>query len=391
LPDAAAANEKVFYNKDGSAKTVRQLYDGITTEFLASPNQVKYGDSEFWQKRTETARKQIKENPVGYATREGLQTVVPLTAPNGWETRGATYNNIGKRLEIPTEDNKPFDATTELPALQKQFKDGSAEEIVSLLQNMAKMDNTGRGSFSAGMTQLGMKNSAYDVAGQVAQGDVSTANEIIRGSKRMEADTSTKALLGQEHDASDQFNKTVGQALYGVSPESRDAIRKAANAHYVETAATQGVDNFDKSLYAKSIQAVMGGRETPRVASVNGSTTVLPKGVDEASMEKAVDNLSTEDLVAQSVGRDGRPAGVGPYYTDGKPVSPLDISSQGKFRYVRDDVYQVQMGDGKYLVTPQREQGGFTPYLMKLDKQAVDKLATRARSTNSASLPVFGQ
>jgi hypothetical protein len=128
----------------------------------------------------------------------------------------------------------------------------------------------------------------------------------------------------------------------------------------------------------------MGGDE--RIASINSVNTVLPKGVDSRTFEKAVDNLSPQDLIATSVDRKGQPNGMAPMYSDGSNVNALDISAQGKLRYVGSDTYEVYMSDGKRLVTANidKSTGLPAPYWTRLDAQAVKTIVTRG-SANAAS------
>lgn len=386
LPAAASSNRPVFFDKNGDARSVRQIYDTVNAQFSASPSYVAHGDAEFWKARKDAAVAELKRNTVGYAQKDGGQTIVPLDGQGGWQARGAAYRNIGLQYEVPKEDNKPFNTDTEVPQLQQTIKDGSAEQVVQLLNNMASMEQAGPGSLDAGMKQLGIKDTSYEVAAQLSQTDPTAAAQVIRGQKRLDQDKGEKVLLGDEHEARDTFNKTVGNALAGLDPKTADGIRQAATAHYIEGASIAGNTKFDDGLFKKSVDSVLGGQGNARLGVVNSATTILPKGVDAATMERAVDNLQGDDLVRLSVDRNGKPTGSPPMYTSGKPVPPSDISTQGRFKYIGGDTYQIQMGDGRYLATAQVERGGFTPYLMKIPQTEVQRLAVRP-ATRSVPTP----
>lgn len=379
-PDAATANNSIYYTKEGRARTVAQVYDLFTTRFVASPSQVAYGDSKTYNKIYEGAAKAQAENPIGYAASHGTHVVTPLDQPGAFEARGATFRDIGTYYRIPDTDNKPLDSQTEVPQLKKTLLDGTPEQIAQLLGSIGSMDKTGPGAATAALKQLGEKDTSYGVAAQLMQGgtpSMAVASTIIRGQKIINSETGSPAL-GEKNDASDAFNKLIGNSLSALDPASRDAIFAAAKAHYAETAKT-GPDKFDKNAFNKSVNAVMGGGEIGRVGTINSTATVLPKGVPEALLEKAVDNLTPQDLIAASVDRKGQPNGMAPVYSDGALVKAREITNQGKLRYIGADTYQVQMADNKFLVTRDIDatSGAPQPYRIKFDKNTVAALAQR--------------
>lgn len=380
-PQAAASNKAIFYNPDGKPRTVAQVYDLFTTRFVSSPSQVAFGDSQTYKRIHDASVKAQSDNPVGYAASQGSHVVTPLDQPGAFQARGQTFRDIGTYYRIPDADNKPFDTATEVPQLKKAIQDGSPEQIAQLLGSIGSMDKTAPGAASAGLAQLGEKNTAYGVAAQLMQGaapDMATAATIIRGQQRLNKDDSTKTALGEPEQATNEFNKTIGTSLSFIDPASRDAIRKAAEAHYIETATVKD-GKFDKTLFNKSVNAVLGGNADKRVGTINSTATVLPQGVPEASFEKAVDNLAPPDLIAASVDRKGEPNGMAPVYSDGTLAKASDISAQGKLRYVGGDIYLVQMADNKMLVTHDIDpvSGSPQPYRMKFDKSKVVELAGR--------------
>lgn len=394
-PAAALANPGVYYpTKNGKSDTthpytVQQVYNNITASFSASPNQVAAGDAKFLGKLADQRQAEVTANPIGMAQSLGTQTIVPLDQPGGYEARGVAFKQNGNYYQIPDADNKPFNSDTEVPNLTKQIKDGTSEQVLALLQQMGKMDKTGPGAFKAGEKQLGLEGSAYSAAADLATQsapDTATAATIIRGQKRIDADPTIKeqylAPSGNKTAAFDAFNAAVGTSLNNMAPSAMDAYRKAADAHYVETAAASGgaMGQFDQNLYTKSVQAVMGGAANggARVANVNGAATMLPQNVQPQQFTTAIDKLNDADLTTLSVTPQGKPSGVGPIYSDGSPVSALTLTTQGKFRSVGADMYKVQMSDGTFLITAQTDQyGNATPYIMKMNAPAVTQIATR--------------
>lgn len=377
-PKAAAANKDIYYTKDGRARSVAEVYDIFNTRFTTSPSQVQYGDAKRYEKLYDGAVKAQNENPISYAANNGTHTVVPLDQPGAWEARGSTFRDIGTYYRIADADNKPLDTATEVPQLKKMIADGSAEQVAQLLTGIGQMDKTANGAASAALTQLGEKNTAIGVAAQLMQGsapDMATATTVIRGQKLI--DTGNKTALGGKDEADNAFNKVVGTSLNFLDPKAREALQRAAEAHYAQTARGTEANKFDTKAFTASINAVVGGAD--RIADVNGARTVLPKGVNESTFNKAVDNLTGPDLVALSVGRKGQPNGMAPVYSDGSPVKPTDIAVQAKLRYVGGDTYEVYMADNKRLVTPDVDpaSGAAMPYRMKFDAKVVTDMATR--------------
>lgn len=376
--EAADANKSIFYTKDGRARSVAEVYDLFTTRFSASPSQAQYNAGQTYDKIYKGAVKAQTDNPVAYAANQGTHSVTPLDQPSAFEARGSTFRDIGTYYRIPDADNKPFDSATEVPQLKKQIADGTAEQVATLLSGIGAMDKTGPGAAAAGLAQLGEKNTSYGVAAQLMQGglpNMDTATTIIRGQKQIDA--GNKTALGDKSEADDTFNKTVGTALNFLDPKAREALQRAAEAHYVQTAGA-GDGKFVAKQFAASVNAVMGG-SGDRIGEVNSVKTVLPKGVDENTFEKAVDNLTPQALIASSVDRKGNPNGMAPMYSDGTNVSATDIAVQGKFRYVGSDIYEVYMADNKRLVTANIDPatGGRAPYWAKMDKNTVTSLAQK--------------
>jgi hypothetical protein len=226
------------------------------------------------------------------------------------------------------------------------------------------------------MLQLGEKHTSYGVAAQLMQGgapDMATATTIIRGQKHIDA--GNKTALGDKSASDVAFDSVVGAAL-NFNAKSREAIKKAAEAHYVQTAGI-GDGKFTEKTFKASVNAVMGGAE--RIGRVNSVKTVLPKGVDEDTFNKAVDNFTPPDLLATSVDGRGQPNGMAPMQADGEAATAMSVSAEGRLIYVGSDVYEVYMKDNKRLITQQRDDisGAPMPYRMKLDKPTVVGIAAR--------------
>jgi len=388
-------NRGVFFTRDGTAKTVRDVYNDMTHSFLATPNQVTYGDIQQTQKTIDHTKTETHANVVGFVRSTGTAAVIPLNAPNGYEARGALFADNGSRYQL-TADNKPFDAVTELPGIKKQWEEGDADMKSQMLAEWARMERTGPGAFGAAMKQMGLENTAYDVAAQlVKHDDRATATAVMAGQDRYNKDETAKKVLGRNEDNYNAFQTTVGNSLNGLSPEARDGIFKAANAHYVNTMFTSALsrglkmNEFNKDEYAKSIQAVIGGRGAERIATIDGQLTMLPKDVTQPEFQLTVDNLSEQDLIRFSVDANGQPISEAPRYADGTIPRPEDIRAFAVWQYVSEGIYKVQMtSDYNPLAIARGRGGGAEPYLIKLDKKAVDEITKRPNVTDFSQDPM---
>lgn len=388
-PDAADKNRPIYYVGGDKSKprTVGQVYNALTAAFTRSPSQSAYVRSENLYKIGDSVREGLNVNPIGVAKNAGGVAVASLDkGAASWQARGRAVSAMAQTYELPTMDAKPFDANTEVQTLEKQIKEGTSEQVAEMLQNMAAMDAVAPGSMRAGLEQLGHANSAYGVAGDLMQnGQQDAAVAVIRGSKALQDDKSAaQSLLKQDGAGGDnsqgEFARIAGRALAGASPDARQALYLAANAHYVETYGPVAKNGFDKNLYAKSVNAVLGGSKDGRIGDINDNPTILPRGVKAEDMEKAVDNLSADDLIRYSYATDGRPLGAPPMYANGEIASPKDIADDGKFEYIAEDTYQVRMHDGTILVAPTMSEGGRPArYLIRLDAKAVGEINARPR------------
>lgn len=378
LPDAAAKNKEVFYTKEGRPRTVEEVYNNITTRFGAAPDMVSYQSAVTYRQRGDALQKGLNTNPIATARSEGMVTVLPLdNTPASWASRGQSVVQIGKYYETALGDVKPLDSDTEVQHVKQQINDGDPKAIVELLRNMAHMDNVAPGSLQAALDQVGQKNSEFGIAGGLMQkGDTDTATQVVYGSKMMKDEATAKdTLKGDAGRNDDVWNTTARNALIGIKPEARDALFKAANAHYVATY-SHTTAQFDPKLYQKSINAVLGGKEDgERFANVNGKPTVLPQGVSGAEMDRAVDSLNGEDLVRLAVDPKGKPRNTPPMYANGDVVPATDIATQGRMEFVGADTYQIRMLDNRLLFTS--DAGRKATYFMRLDADAVKSINKR--------------
>jgi len=380
LPAAANANEGLFY-QGGKPLTVGQMYDGMVVRFSGAPGRVGYETAQAFNRIAGAKEKGLKTNTVAFSN----LPVTPLDQPNAYEVRGTIWKTNGEMYSLPNSDNKPFNTDTEVADLSKRLVDGSADDAITVLTNLARMNKTGSGSFDAGMDQLGQKNTSYAIAGQLmmqAEPDYNTAVAIVNGQKRINADKSTAPpYMGAEKDQTEAFNRKVGSSLSSMAPNVRETLFQAARAHYAETQATAG--KFSRTAFEDSVDKVMGGKGQTRFGEVNGTVTILPQGVTERQMGRAIDFVTDNDLQRLSVDERGNVTNLPPMYANGSTVSALEFSTQARLKFVGADTYQVFMSDGLTLVTERPgPNGNLRPYFIQLTKPVVVDLASRTDGQN---------
>jgi hypothetical protein len=116
---------------------------------------------------------------------------------------------------------------------------------------------------------------------------------------------------------------------------------------------------------------------------------MLPKDVTQPEFQLTVDNLSEADLIRFSVDANGQPIGEAPRYADGTIPRPEDVRAFAVWQYFSEGIYKVQMtSDYNPLAIARGRGGGAEPYLIKLDKKAVDEITKRPNVTDFSQDPM---
>lgn len=368
MPQAATNNKARFY-KDGKPLSVKDVYDNIATQFSTAPTQVQYGDAKTYENMGAAAAANEKSDPMGqYGNR-----VAPnnnLDAPGGYATRGATATAAAGLYHIPLDEMKPF-TVDEAAALTKQLSDGTVEQQLTVMRNLQTMDQAAPGMAKAAYAQLGQKDTALAHAADIAneRGDPTTAEQIVRGTKRLKDDkTLEPTLFGKDsQNAIPAFNSATSMALLGVSGEARNAVFNSAKAIYAEKAAASGNLTFDNTAFTAAVQQATGG-----MGDVNGHPTILPPGITAETFSTAVDKLNDADLIKLS--EDGRP----PLDITGGQLNAKEVAYEAEFVYVDGTSYKVRMNDHTYLTTGERDADGMVKwYMFNADPKALKDIAAR--------------
>ena len=381
FPDAAKANPTVYKNKDGSDKTLRQLYDELGRTFSRDATGIAYGDDQMRDKVLSSVETGLRDDPVAFAQSVGAITTTDVFSPGGMAQRGQEYLAMADMYALPASESKPF-TKDEAAAFKAQLDDSSADEALQLIMSIQEM---GRVPAKAAMAQIGEDGNVYAYAGGIAleTGQLPAASDVIKGQKRINDNPAIWADVGAtKEDMSAAFNAATGAALYDITPAQRQSILDASKAHYIETNTARG-KGWDGDQFTASIQAVMGATNgQPAIDTVNGESTILPPGLDGPTMEAALEVMTVADWTALSV------QGLPPKYADGTIADPADLAGEASLRAIGGGQYKVATNDGAYLTTGRRTSSGTAEYfLLQPEARAVQAVLSRNEDRAVAATP----
>lgn len=343
LPKAAEKNLSVFY-AHGRAKTVAGVYNSIATDFSANPSQVAYGDVKVLSDMQDATEKGLKADPMLFAKQSGRFDIQDLTDAASYVARADVVRSAAQYYNIPVSDMKPFTAD-EANRIAMALDTSDSDQALAVLANIQQL---GGPVAQAAFKQLDQKDKVWSYAAGLASegGNASAATDVIRGRKRLEDNPSLKESIGTPSDVSNMFNKLTGPALLGVAPDQRQAIQDAATAHYAETYLSRGKSGMDEGAYQASINAVLGGSaESKAIGIVNGAPTVLPVGVSENDMQKAIDNMTIDDWIRLS------PQKTPPMFLNGEVASADTMANEARLQAIGGGQYRILFDDNTYAIT----------------------------------------
>lgn len=383
FPEQAKANPNVYYKKDGTARTVRELYAELGRKHATgdgSETYYEYGDRMTSEKVNDDTERRLADDPMSFAIQVGTVAAGDLFGEGGMAERGEHARHVADYYGIAETDMKPF-TKDEAATLSAQMKDGTVDDVLGILASVQQM---GGDVARAAMRQISEDNDVLAYAGglQLETGQGGVAADVVRGQKRLDENPAIRQQIGandQEINAS--FVNATGGALLDAAPSQRQSIMDAAIAHYVETQVGRGrASGFDDEMFGASVQAVLGGRQgTPSLEDVNGSKTVMPPGVSGADMEAALQNMTVADWVSMS--EQGEP----PRYITGEIADPEDLADEAQLRAIGGGKYRVTMSDGSYLITGRPAANGqLELYIMQPTADAVRAVNDSAEASAEA-------
>lgn len=384
LPQAAGSNHAEFYNKDGSPRTVQQLYNRLVSQFGGSTSAAGYRRAEDLTTSAEKQDKSLNEDPISEGRKEGITAGSDLNADNGYRSRGLEARNIASYFHIPESDMKPF-TKDEASLLSENFKNGSEANKLALMTKIQEMDAGfgGKNSLAkAAYAQLGLKGSVYEYAAALAanQGNQAVASQIVRGQQRLDADDAAKKLFEGGGTFNDYYNTAIGNVLRDFDPKDAEAIKRATAAYYAQMPgfSTSTGGNIDQASVKTALQAVLGGSQvSDAIDDVNGEPTVLPRGITADGFNRAIDNFTNDDYVVNSASQ------LPPRYSDGTTIIDAgEIAREGHFRWIGGSGYRIELGDNTYATTGRPDPvttGVLEPYIFIADPSKLAEAATRGK------------
>ena len=381
FPDAVKANPTVYKNKDGSDKTLRQLYDELGRTFSRDATGIAYGDDQMRDKVLSSVETGLRDDPVAFAQSVGAITTTDIFSPGGMAQRGQEYLAMADMYALPASESKPF-TKDEAAQFKAQLDDSSADGALQLIMSIQEM---GRVPAQAAMAQIGEDGNVYAYAGGIAMetGQLPVASDVIKGQKRINDNPAIWADVGAtKEDMNAAFNAATGAALYDITPAQRQSILDASKAHYIETNTARG-KGWNSNQFTASIQAVMGSTNgQPAIDTVNGESTILPPGLDGPTLEAAFEVMTVADWTSLSV------QGLPPKYADGTIADPADLAGEASLRAIGGGQYKVATNDGAYLTTGRRTSSGTAEYfLLQPEARAVQAVLSRNEDRTVAETP----
>lgn len=379
LPEAAAANKPVFFDKKGGKYTTEQVYNNIALSFKTQPSQIAFEDNEHRKAMIDAGEKIISSYPMQLAINTGSHSVEALDVENGFAKRGQVAKAYADYQSIPVSDMKPFTEDEEL-TIKKIISEGTVDKNLELFASIQSM---GDDMAKAAMKQVGEKDGVFaHAAGLYMNGGTVIAGDIIRGRKRLVDNPAIVEQIGAtKQEISGAFAKATDVALFDIKPEDRQSIEEAATALYVERMASLGgsAAKFDRGAYEKAVNEVLSGRSgVAAIDYINGTKTVVPSGMSASEVEGAIKRMTLEDWTALS------DTGEPPRYADGSVVDVADIRDEVSLMMVGPNEYRAVLDDGTVLRTSGSNNAGRArAFILKIDPAKMKRISSRPSPSES--------
>lgn len=369
LPDAAASNPNVFYQKGDFSKPLKlsAVYDNISSSFNLSPDRVTFEDNNTKNRILENTEKGLAADPISQAAKVGSHVITPLSAEGGFQARGSQAAAVAQYYNIPLAKMKPF-TIDEANYIKSEFDKGDPQNSMKLLGGIASMGNQMAGR---AMAQIGEKDPVLGRVGDLyLAGQSGSAQTILAGQTALKANPKLKEMLGaSDAQINNSFVTSTGGALNGLPPRDMQAAQEASLAHYAQTALSSGKlgkGAFNTKDYGNSINAALGGIDGHNVIdSINGRSTLLPQGVDSSMLQTALPKMTIDDWTRMSTDR------TPPRFVNGAPINPKDINNEVVMKAIGNGSYRLTMPDGGVIMTDGNKPFVFKPTYKNLHDVAL--------------------
>jgi hypothetical protein len=294
-----------------------------------------------------TSKRELATDPLSFAAREGVATVVPLDAQNPasftarYKAAEATSRRYGGPLRLLTDE----EADAWVQRINSNPK--AAVESVTALRAFGQ-----KGAFAVAQ-QLAPKDpaAAHMIALAFVPGaggarnvaDIQTGRELLKANPK---------LINPQRAATSLVNAGVPEALRG-RPQLAAVIPDVASALYAARWSRAGNSEFDGKAYEGAVNAALGAFKDANGVMRGGlgkspwgsGTTILPAGVSQDEFDAQLGALDDAKLAAVK--------GGAPVDARGKPV-PVATLRRGSLLAIGDGRYKVEI-DGRPVL---RSGGG---------------------------------
>lgn len=324
-----------------------------------------YGEQAAAEAKAQEMYDGLESNPMAYADSEGVRAFTQLdpSEPSTFAQRSADYAAVQSYYEgSGVNIDKPL-TKSEIIAFKEQLAEGTVNDKLNLLTNIGSMG----AATNDALEQIGAedRHSAYVAA--VAQENPVLARDMLVGQQMMSEDSGLlKALVGKENDFRAAYAGVV-QNTFGVLPAMSEGVYETAKSLYVQRQSLSSPRDgtIDEAALQKAVQDAAGGE----IVEVGQGRTLTPQGVSAEEFQEFAGKLTYRDLSEFSA------TGLPPVYATGEEVDPTIFEDQALWILKEENTYAFLMEGG--LSTLKDSSGQL--YMMVLDPREVkDVVAERA-------------
>ncbi len=316
-------------------------------------------------------RKELKSDPLGWATRVGVLDVAPLDfsdadkAAASIRTRIAQAEEVGDRYGQQTVFLRP-DEKRQISTIAAE----GGEQTLMVAQTIAA---------SAGEKTPAIMAELFDdapaiamIGGLVAEvGPVTAARDAADGLALIRSE-GFKGLAPAKTQSRESAVDVLGDALADM-PKAETAAVTLANAIYEIRARRQGVTEFDEDLWKQGLREALGERtiggevyggvvENDLSGWHSEPKILLPPFLRQDGWREVIDMLQPEDLTAAGLGQ--------PVGDNGKPI-PMERLKAATVIQQASGRYALALGDpsipGAEGFARMRGPAGLTTFILDLN------------------------
>jgi len=253
-----------------------------------------------WRQIHDAQRKQVTEDPVTFAMRQGsIPVPFPVDLSDPEPAADALTDRFGIARAVSARYNAPFKPLTreEVAVMSSALSHGSPEMKRDYLAKLARATSRDPDGYMALMGQIAPDDPVTAIAGAMAGRQENRAADLmLRGQAILRPpakgdgrpDSGGLLPMPSETELRSDFDSTVRDALT-ASPKARSAHYQAAKAIYAAMSADAGdkdTKTLDRDRWEDAITMAVG-----QIEKYNGRRMVLPRGYDVDQFEDRIDEV----------------------------------------------------------------------------------------------------